>query len=181
MALILTGDEEQFRDSVRRVVAERSPLPKLRELMSSGQPFDTDVWKQLSALGLPALIIPAEHGGAEAGYSVLSVALGELGTGSGELFGVDFGAVVFAITLFLCEKIFSYSPRGLVALFGHTKKTKHGLRKMEVSRPALCGGFHAPRGIGESLAPVATSVKEPFLAGTGSLRYLSQGYAVNEP
>jgi alkylation response protein AidB-like acyl-CoA dehydrogenase len=81
MALILTGDEEQFRDSVRRVVAERSPLPKLRELMSSGQPFDADVWKQLSALGLPALVIPAEHGGAEAGYSVLSVALGELGAG----------------------------------------------------------------------------------------------------
>ena len=49
MALILSGDEEQFRDSVRRFVAERSPLAKLRELMSSGQPFDADVWKQLSA------------------------------------------------------------------------------------------------------------------------------------
>jgi alkylation response protein AidB-like acyl-CoA dehydrogenase len=81
MALILTDDEEQFRDSVRRVVAERSPLSKLRELMSSGQPYDAEVWKQLSALGLPALIIPAEHGGAEAGYSVLSVGLGELGAG----------------------------------------------------------------------------------------------------
>ena len=81
MALILSGEEEQFRDSVRRVVAERSPLSKLRELMSSGQPYDADVWKQLSALGLPALIVPAEHGGAEAGYSVLSVALGELGAG----------------------------------------------------------------------------------------------------
>jgi alkylation response protein AidB-like acyl-CoA dehydrogenase len=81
MALILTDDEEQFRDSVRRVVAERSPLSKLRELMSSGQPYDPDVWKQLTALGLPALIIPAEHGGAEAGYSVLSVGLGETGAG----------------------------------------------------------------------------------------------------
>jgi alkylation response protein AidB-like acyl-CoA dehydrogenase len=81
MALILTDDEEQFRDSVRRVVAERSPLPKLRELMSSGQPYDADVWKQLSELGLAGLIIPEEHGGAEAGYSVLSVALGELGAG----------------------------------------------------------------------------------------------------
>ena len=49
--------------------------------MSSGQPFDADVWKQLSALGLPALVIPAEHGGAEAGYSVLSVGLCELGAG----------------------------------------------------------------------------------------------------
>jgi alkylation response protein AidB-like acyl-CoA dehydrogenase len=81
MALILTDDEEQFRDSVRRVVVERSPLSKLRELMSSGQPYDADVWKQLSELGLPGLVIPEEQGGAEAGYSVLSVALGELGAG----------------------------------------------------------------------------------------------------
>jgi alkylation response protein AidB-like acyl-CoA dehydrogenase len=81
MALILNEDEEQFRQSVRRFVTERSPLTKLRELMSSGQPFDTDVWKQLSALGLTGLIIPAEDGGAEAGYSVLSVAFSELGAG----------------------------------------------------------------------------------------------------
>jgi alkylation response protein AidB-like acyl-CoA dehydrogenase len=81
MALILNEDEEQFRQSVRRFITERSPLTKLRELMSSGQPFDTDVWKQLSALGLAGLIIPAEDGGAEAGYSVLSVAFSELGAG----------------------------------------------------------------------------------------------------
>src|ERR1700733_14801428 len=81
MALILNEEEEQFRLSVRRFVAERSPLTKLRELMSSGQPYDADVWKQLSALGLTGLIIPAEHGGAEAGYSILSVALTELGAG----------------------------------------------------------------------------------------------------
>jgi alkylation response protein AidB-like acyl-CoA dehydrogenase len=81
MALILNEDEEQFRQSVRRLVAERSPLAKLRELMSSGQPYDADVWKQLSALGLTGLVIPAEHGGAEAGYSILSVALTELGAG----------------------------------------------------------------------------------------------------
>src|ERR1700744_5658294 len=81
MALILNEDEEQFRQSVRRLVTERSPLPKLRELMSSGQPYGSDVWKQLSSLGLAGLIIPAEHGGAEAGCSVLSVALTELGAG----------------------------------------------------------------------------------------------------
>jgi alkylation response protein AidB-like acyl-CoA dehydrogenase len=81
MGLILNDDEEQFRDSVRRFVTERSPLPKLRELMASGHPFDTDTWKQLSDLGLAGLIIPAEHGGAAAGYGVLTVALTELGGG----------------------------------------------------------------------------------------------------
>ena len=81
MALILNDDEEQFRESVRRFVTERSPLPKLRELMASGQPFDADTWKQLSDLGLPSLIIPAEHGGAGAGFGVLAVTLTELGRG----------------------------------------------------------------------------------------------------
>ena len=81
MALILSDDEQQFQDSVRRFVAERSPLSKLRELMSSGQPYDPDAWKQLSDLGLAGLIVPAGHGGAEAGYGVLTVALTELGRG----------------------------------------------------------------------------------------------------
>ena len=81
MALILNDDEQQFGDSVRRFVTERSPLTKLRELMSSGQPYDQDAWKQLSALGLPGLVIPASYGGAEAGFCVLTVALTELGGG----------------------------------------------------------------------------------------------------
>ena len=80
MTLILTSEEEQLRDSVRRFAAERSPLSRLRELMASGQPYDPSVWKQMSAqLGLAGLIIPAEHGGTEAGYSALSVAMTELG------------------------------------------------------------------------------------------------------
>ena len=82
MALLLNAEEEQFRDSVRRFVAERSPLAKLRELMESEKPYHADVWQRLSdQLGLSALIIPAEYGGAEAGYAVLAVALTELGAG----------------------------------------------------------------------------------------------------
>jgi alkylation response protein AidB-like acyl-CoA dehydrogenase len=82
MALILTFEEEQLGESVRRFVADRSPLPRLRELMSSGQPYDPGVWKQLSAqLGLAGLVVPDKYGGAEAGYAALSVALTELGAG----------------------------------------------------------------------------------------------------
>ena len=82
MALILNDDERALQESVRRFVADRSPLTKLRELMDSGAAYDTDLWKQMSAqLGLAGLIIPAAHDGAEAGYSALSVALTELGAG----------------------------------------------------------------------------------------------------
>ncbi len=82
MTLILTDDERALADSVRRFVADRTPLTSLRQLISSGEPFDADVWKQLSAqLGLAGLAIPEEYGGAGAGLSALSVALFELGAG----------------------------------------------------------------------------------------------------
>jgi alkylation response protein AidB-like acyl-CoA dehydrogenase len=82
MALILTDEEQALADSVRKFVADRSPLTSLRQLMESGQPYDQDVWKQMTAqLGLAGLAVPEEHGGAGAGVSALSVALTELGAG----------------------------------------------------------------------------------------------------
>jgi alkylation response protein AidB-like acyl-CoA dehydrogenase len=82
MALILTDEEQALADSVRKFVADRSPLTSLRQLMESGQPYDQDVWKQMTAqLGLAGLAVPEEYGGAGAGVSALSVALTELGAG----------------------------------------------------------------------------------------------------
>ena len=82
MALILTDEEQALADSVRKFVADRSPLTSLRHLISSGEPYDADVWKQMTAqLGLAGLTIPESYGGVGAGCSALSVALTELGTG----------------------------------------------------------------------------------------------------
>jgi alkylation response protein AidB-like acyl-CoA dehydrogenase len=82
MALILTDEEQALADSVRKFVADRSPLTSLRQLISSGEPFDADVWKQMTAqLGLAGLTIPEEYGGVGAGMSALSVAETELGAG----------------------------------------------------------------------------------------------------
>jgi alkylation response protein AidB-like acyl-CoA dehydrogenase len=82
MALILTDEEQALADSVRRFVADRSPLTSLRQLIASGEPYDPDVWKQMTAqLGLAGLTIPESYGGVGAGYSALSVALTELGAG----------------------------------------------------------------------------------------------------
>jgi alkylation response protein AidB-like acyl-CoA dehydrogenase len=82
MALILTDEEQALADSVRKFVADRSPLTSLRQLISSGEPYDANVWKQMTAqLGLAGLTIPEEYGGVGAGVSALSVALTELGAG----------------------------------------------------------------------------------------------------
>jgi len=82
MALILTDEEQALADSVRKFVTDRSPLSSLRHLISSGEPYDADVWKQMTAqLGLAGLTIPEEYGGVGAGMSALSVAETELGAG----------------------------------------------------------------------------------------------------
>lgn len=82
MALILTDEEQALADSVRKFVADRSPLTSLRHLITSGEPYDADVWKQMTAqLGLAGLTIPEEYGGVAAGMSALSVAETELGAG----------------------------------------------------------------------------------------------------
>src|SRR5215467_5287984 len=82
MALILTPEEQALAESVRKFVADRSPLTSLRQLISSGEPYDADVWKQMTAqLGLAGLTIPESYGGVGAGYSAVSVALTELGAG----------------------------------------------------------------------------------------------------
>ncbi len=82
MALILTDEEQALAESVRKFVADRSPLTSLRQLIASGEPYDGDVWKQLTTqLGLVGFTIPESYGGVGAGYSALSVALTELGAG----------------------------------------------------------------------------------------------------
>jgi len=82
MTLILTDEELALAESVRRFVADRSPLTSLRQLINSGEPYDPAIWKQMSTqLGLAGLTIPESYGGAGAGYSALSVALTELGAG----------------------------------------------------------------------------------------------------
>jgi alkylation response protein AidB-like acyl-CoA dehydrogenase len=82
MALILTDEEQALADSVRKFVADRSPLTSLRQLIASGEPYDAQVWKQMTAqLGLAGLTIPEEYGGVGAGKSALSIALAELGAG----------------------------------------------------------------------------------------------------
>jgi hypothetical protein len=88
-------------------------------------------------------------------FGLALTALGELGTGSGELFGADFGAVVFAInslsvqmkrTFYKCGPLTSRLPRFAQGdtPFGHTKKTKHWLPSLEVSRPSVSAAVMRP-------------------------------------
>ena len=71
-----------------------------------------------------------------------------LGTDSAGLFVADFGAVVFAITLFLCaDNLQLMNASGAAAFRAHQKDETRAPVTGGVS-PFYFGGFHAPRGIG---------------------------------
>ncbi|HEY6480254.1 MAG TPA: acyl-CoA dehydrogenase family protein [Streptosporangiaceae bacterium] len=74
-------EQEELRDSVRRFVADRAPLPRVRELMDAGE-IDLEVWSQAGAqLGLQGIAIPEEYGGSGFSFAEQAIVLEELGAG----------------------------------------------------------------------------------------------------
>ncbi|MFG1948466.1 acyl-CoA dehydrogenase family protein [Nonomuraea sp. NPDC048826] len=82
MSLIFTGDQKSLAETVRRFVAQRTPMPKVREVVGGDRAYDQEVWSRLAGdLGLAGLTIPEEYGGVGATQADLSAALRELGAG----------------------------------------------------------------------------------------------------
>ncbi|WP_134324886.1 acyl-CoA dehydrogenase family protein [Cumulibacter soli] len=81
MTLIDNSDQQALAETIQKLIADRSPLSKVREVALSDDPYDADVWRRISDLGVPGLAIPEEFGGAGGTWADLLVALRELGTG----------------------------------------------------------------------------------------------------
>ena len=80
MNLGVTAEQGDLRDSVRRFLAERAPLARVRELMETTDGTDTGVWRQAGAqLGLQGIAIPEEYGGAGFSFAEQAIVLEELG------------------------------------------------------------------------------------------------------
>ena len=80
MNLGVTAEQGDLRDSVRRFLAERAPLARVRELMETTDGTYTGVWRQAGAqLGLQGIAIPEEYGGAGFSFAEQAIVLEELG------------------------------------------------------------------------------------------------------
>ena len=80
MNFAFTEEQEELRRSVRRFLEDKSPMTEVRRLMETTEGFDRSVWDQMAGqLGLQALAIPEEYGGAGFGYVELTVVLEEMG------------------------------------------------------------------------------------------------------
>ena len=81
----LSDEQKLLDDSVRRFLAERLPIARVRELRDAGQAFDRDAWKELAALGVVGCLVPEEFGGAGLGVLDAAVIATALGHGASPL------------------------------------------------------------------------------------------------
>jgi alkylation response protein AidB-like acyl-CoA dehydrogenase len=80
MKLAYTTEQTELRESVRRFLADRVPLTRVRELMDSDDGTDEKVWSYAGTqLGLQGLAIPEEYGGAGFTFAEQAIVLEELG------------------------------------------------------------------------------------------------------
>jgi alkylation response protein AidB-like acyl-CoA dehydrogenase len=80
MKLAYSTEQQELRESVRRFLADRMPLPRVRELMDSDDGTDEKVWNYAgSQLGLQGIAIPEQYGGAGFTFIEQAIVLEELG------------------------------------------------------------------------------------------------------
>ena len=80
MQLGVTEEVQELRESVRRFLADRAPISRVRELMETEDGIDRAVWEQAGAqLGLVGLAIPEEYGGGGFSFAEQAIVLEELG------------------------------------------------------------------------------------------------------
>ena len=80
MQFSFTEEQTEFRSIIRRFLEAKSPTTEVRKMMETDAGFDPAMWKSLSEdLGLTALHIPEEYGGAGFGVTELAIACEELG------------------------------------------------------------------------------------------------------
>ncbi len=80
MKLAYSTEQRELRESVRRFLADRMPLQRVRELMESADGSDEKVWSYAgSQLGLQGIAIPEEYGGAGFTFVEQAIVLEELG------------------------------------------------------------------------------------------------------
>ncbi len=79
MNFALTDEQTMLRDTVRAFLNDKSPLTRVRTVMESDSGVDEELWIAMAELGLQAMHIPEEYGGA--GFTLLEtgIVLEELG------------------------------------------------------------------------------------------------------
>ena len=80
MALITTDEQEALRDVMRSFLAKYSTESDVRAVMGGAAGYDTTAWRMAAdQIGVQALVIPEEMGGAGYGFDELAIVMEETG------------------------------------------------------------------------------------------------------
>jgi alkylation response protein AidB-like acyl-CoA dehydrogenase len=80
MTFTLSEEQKLLKDSAREFVRDRAPVTRLRKMRDEKRNGrDDDLWKAMTELGWPGIIVPEEHGGSGLGYVGLGLVLEETG------------------------------------------------------------------------------------------------------
>ena len=76
MLLELTSDQEFFRETTARFLAEQVPVSQVRELRHDERGFDATYWRRGAELGWTSLLVAEDHGGGSvSGRGLLDLSL----------------------------------------------------------------------------------------------------------
>lgn len=75
----LSEEQLLLKDTLRRFLDSECPTTRVRAIMESPDGHDPKLWEGLASLGVTAMIVPAEHGGAGLELLDLALAAEELG------------------------------------------------------------------------------------------------------
>jgi len=80
MNFAFSEEQDELRRAVHRFLEDKSPMTEVRRLMETTEGYDPAVWDQMAnQLGLQAMAIPEEYGGAGFGFVELVVVFEEMG------------------------------------------------------------------------------------------------------
>ena len=73
MDFTLTDEQNMLRETVRSLLEDKSPATRVREVMESPTGVDQELWRAMAEMGLQAMHLPEEFGGA--GFSLMETGL----------------------------------------------------------------------------------------------------------
>ena len=79
MEFDFNDEQREIKSTARDFLGSRFKPEKVRELAESDNPYDEDLWRQISELGWPGIAIAEEHGGLGLGTVELVILQEELG------------------------------------------------------------------------------------------------------
>jgi len=79
MDLDFSDEQQQLRETVRRLCAEFAPISAVRAMEDDATGYPAELWKQLGEVGVNGLLIPEEHGGSAQSMVEAAIVYEELG------------------------------------------------------------------------------------------------------